>query len=392
MYEGKSIELEIPDKKTGDVTAIVTVAMDVTTTGNPVVHLSIPHVGKGHYDIYHYTLYAVDAKNRRHAFPLPDPEEEAHFDEPFERLSDFPEGERFSLSPQRHRHILDDDEDDVNIVVNEDERRYSVPLDVPTRAHEMFDEAFGELQDRVNDRRLSKKQRKANAKGMKRFRDVHERLVEQERKRDLKVEHNWVTETLRMMKESEDAGWYGQADRFLRGRGGPSGSVLARAAREDEMREQLRKHHHLHRALEQSAREEQEAIERARIRQQQHEDALEFIRRSRIKEQGSPGGAWTDIDAHIGTLVDGGEGEGVNAAHMLRIGTLLLDCITLAGDTGDADMIAKLGTLAQVCGHCDHVGACHHRCKHCKHTAYCNTDCARADWTRHRAECVVVKK
>lgn len=386
-YEGKSIELEIPaSKKAGapDVTAIVTIAMDVTAHGHTVVHMSIPHAGKGHYDIYHYRLYAVDAKNRRHAFPIPEPAEEEHFDDaPFERLSDFPEGERFSLSPERHRHILDDD---VDIVVRMDEPRYSVPLDVPSssRAHELFDEAFEELQDLANDRRLSKKQRKQNAKGMKRFRDVHDRLMDQERRRDLKVEHNWVTETLRMMKESEDAGWYGQAERFLKG--GPGGSVLARAAREDEMREQLRKQHHLHRALEQGARE-QEA--QARLRQQQHDDALQFIRRTRAKEQGSPSGAYTDVDAHIGALLDGGggsDGEGVNAAHMLRIGTLLLDCITLAGDTGDADMIAKLGTLAQVCGHCDHVGACHHRCKHCKHAAYCNTDCARADWTRHREE------
>ena len=203
LYEGKSIELEIPGRKSdgGDVTAIVTVAMDVTTFGHTTVHLSIPHAGKGHYDIYHYALYAVDAKNRRHAFPVPEEEEEE--EEPFVRLSDFPEGERFSLSPPRRRqsHILDEDEDDVDIVIHEEEEpRYIVPLDVPlSREHEMFDEAFGELQDRVNDRRLSKKQRKANAKGMKRFREVHDMLADRERRREMNLEHDWVTENPRKL-------------------------------------------------------------------------------------------------------------------------------------------------------------------------------------------------
>lgn len=364
LYEGKSIELEIPGRKSdgGDVTAIVTVAMDVTTFGHTTVHLSIPHAGKGHYDIYHYALYAVDAKNRRHAFPVPEEEEEE--EEPFVRLSDFPEGERFSLSPPRRRqsHILDEDEDDVDIVIHEEEEpRYIVPLDVPlSREHEMFDEAFGELQDRVNDRRLSKKQRKANAKGMKRFREVHDMLADRERRREMNLEHDWVTETLRLMKESEEAGWYQQAERFLeRYRAPPPPDIRREAER----------------------------------RQREHDDALEFIRRTRAKEQGSPSGAFEEMDAHIGALLDDGSGgEGVSDAHLKRIGTLLLECVALAADTGDADMIAKLGTLTQVCGHCDHVGACHHRCKHCKHTAYCNTDCARADWERHRAaECIIKK-
>lgn len=356
-YEGKSIELVLPDKMGGG-TAIVTVAMDAPLYGNTVVHLSIPHAGKGHYDIFHYKLYAVDVKNRRYAFPIP---KQGHFAEeaPFERLSDFPEGERFSLSPERRQsHILDDD----IVIREEEERRYSVPLDVPSRAHELFDEAFEELKELSNDRRLSNKQRKANARGMKRFRDVHDILVDQDRRRELKLERDWITETLRMMKESEDAGWYGQAERFLHGRA-QQGSIQAPGRRREADRRQKKEH--------------------------------EFTRRTRAREQASPSGAFEELDAHIGALLvdDGGEGgEGVSVVHMLRIGTLLENCVMIAAETGDADMIAKLGTLSQVCGHCDHVGACHHRCKHCKHTAYCNTDCARADWTRHRAECIVIKK
>lgn len=415
LFEEVHIELVLPDKEGGGIGIVTPSTHHHYHPGSVAVHVSVPHRGRAHYDVFDYTVYPVDAEGFRHHYPIP-AEEEEELELDFVRLTNFPEGEeyeRLSMSPPRSppaRHILDND-DDINIVIEEqrdDDVSYDVPLDVPPskidieRAREAFDESLGELRESLNDPRLSKKQREANNRGMKRVRTVYDRLLEREAEREERQADQWVRDTLRMMKESEEAGWYGQAERFLQRHGGGR-SVLQQAAREEELeqraREDLRRHHRAHKALEQRAREEQETrelLDRSRRKiqaQKEHEEALEFIRRtdrrSRAQQQQSPSGAFEAMDAQIGAHLSGGnvEGDTLGAAHMLRIGTLLLDCVTLAADTRDADMIAKLGTLTQICGHCDHVGGCHHRCKRCNRTAYCDADCARADWTKHQREC-----
>jgi len=373
--EGNSITIALPDAEGGGTGTLTIVPMqDPSNPKRVTVRLSVAH-GRDHYDHFDYDLYPVNVRGEREMLRTSTERFPRDLDEgPLRRLSDFGEEEleRGSLNivpfhrlrEEPRRHILDDPDE-------EEEEEFM------DEAHEKFDAAFAELQDKLNDPFMSIPQRDAKERTIQRFVIVHDRLMQQLAEQDARYERQWTRAMRHMMEEeeAEENSIFAQAERFLRQRGHRESPVLqGMLEQQEEERRRVRERHAYQRKREREELEREHHLKKHR-------------------EIDSPGGgSIEDVDAAmiIGGQIAPGftvQNTGVGKAHMLAIGTLLLDCVTIAGDTGDADMIAKLGHLTQICGHCAHVG-CHHRCKRCKKVAYCDTDCQHAHWEEHKKECM----